>query len=334
MLNFNFAQLMKYSPADLEIKINAALNGLDYNKEPLSLFTPIEYILSIGGKRLRPILTYMATNLFTDDIDRSTFPAIAIEIFHNFSLLHDDLMDNATIRRGQPTVHTKWDANTAVLSGDAMLIDAYKYITKVPSDVLPTILDVFSNTAMQVCEGQQYDMDFEKRLNVNESEYIEMIRLKTAVLLAASLKIGAILGNANEDDANQLYEFGINIGLAFQLKDDLLDVYGNPADFGKKIGGDIISNKKTFLLIKALENSSKENNTILQHWIRAESFDPELKINAVKEIYDDLNLEAITDKLIQKYYLAGLKCLSEVNVSDERKKELLIYTNNLMNREK
>lgn len=326
---------MIYSPVDLEIKINAAINELlDYNKQPLSLFEPIEYILSIGGKRLRPILTYMATNLFTEDIDISTFPALGVEIFHNFSLLHDDLMDNATMRRGQPTVHTKWNDNTAVLSGDAMLIDAYNYITKVPKGVLPSILENFTSTAMQVCEGQQYDMDFEKRLDVNESEYIEMIRLKTAVLVATSLKIGAILGNASEADANRLYEFGINIGLAFQLKDDLLDVYGNQFDFGKKIGGDIISNKKTFLLIKALEISTSSVNAIIQQWITAECFDSDAKINAVKEIYDDLNLETITNKLIQNYYLAALNNLSQVNVSDDRKKELLTYTSNLMNREK
>ena len=325
---------MIHSPADLEIKINTAIDELDYNKQPISLFEPIQYILSIGGKRLRPILTYMATNLFTDDIDVSTFPALAIEMFHNFSLLHDDLMDNSKIRRGEPTVHTKWDVNTAVLSGDAMLIDAYKYIAKVRPDLLSTILDVFTTTAMQVCEGQQYDMDFEKRLNVLETEYINMIRLKTAVLLAASLKIGAILGNATEEDANSLYDFGINIGIAFQLKDDLLDIYGNPIDFGKDIGGDILSNKKTFLLIKALENSDKKNNAILQQWILAESFDPTAKINAVKDIYDDLKLETITNNLIQKYYLAGLKCLSEIKISDDRKQMLLSYTNNLMNREK
>lgn len=325
---------MIYSSSDLECKINSVINELNYNKKPLSLFEPIKYILSIGGKRLRPILAFMATNLFTDNIEKTTNPAIAIEIFHNFSLLHDDLMDNANIRRGKPTVHEKWDANTAVLSGDAMLIDAYNYITKVPSIVLSPILEVFTSTAMQVCEGQQYDMDFETRLNVNESEYIEMIRLKTAVLLAASLKIGAILGEANESDAERLYEFGINIGLAFQLKDDLLDVYGDPINFGKEIGGDILSNKKTFLLIKALENSDETSHASLREWIAAKNYDPKAKINAVKKIYDGLNLELMTDKLIQKYYLAALSCLSEVSVSNERKEELLNYTNNLMNREK
>lgn len=325
---------MIFSPSELEAKINSAINELDYNKNPRSLFEPIEYILSIGGKRLRPILAFMATNLFTHNIDQTTNPAIAIEIFHNFSLLHDDLMDNANIRRGKPTVHEKWCDNTAILSGDAMLIDAYNYITKVHSKFLPSILEVFTQTAMQVCEGQQYDMDFEKRVNVKESEYIEMIRLKTAVLVAASLKIGAILGEANKEDVDRLYEFGINIGLAFQLKDDLLDVYGDPVNFGKEIGGDILSNKKTFLLIKALENSDEISHASLQQWIAAKYYDSKSKINAVKKIYDGLNLELMTNKLIQKYYLAAMDCLAEVKVSDERKKELLIYTNNLMNREK
>lgn len=325
---------MIYTSAELENKINLAIAELNFRKEPDSLFAPIKYILSLGGKRLRPILAYMATNLFTDDIEQTTSAAIAIEMFHNFSLLHDDLMDNASLRRGQPTVHLKWNANTAVLSGDVMLIDAYNYIVKVPEDVLPDILAVFTTTAMQVCEGQQYDMDFEQHLDVKESEYIEMIRLKTAVLLAASLKIGALLGGASKEDVERLYDFGINIGLAFQLKDDLLDVYGDTQSFGKEIGGDILSNKKTFLLIKALENSNEENNATLQKWLSAENFDTDAKINAIKKIYDGLNLDSITDKLIQKYYLAGLNCLSEVNVSEGRKRELLIYTNNLMNRKK
>ena len=325
---------MIYSPSYLEAKINSAISELDYKKKPLSLFEPIEYILSIGGKRLRPILAYMATNLFTNDIDNTTYPALAIEIFFFFFLLHDDLMDNASMRRGQPTVHVKWNVNAAVLSGDAMLIDAYNYITKVPSNFLSPILEVFTQTAMQVCEGQQYDMDFEKSLNVKESDYIEMIRLKTAVLLAASMKIGAILGGAADKDADKLYDFGINIGLAFQLKDDLLDVYGDTLSFGKEIGGDIVSNKKTFLLIKALENSDEFDKTSLKELIANESFDANSKINAVKKIYDGLNLELMTNKLIQKYYLAALNCLSEINIPDDRKNELLNYTKNLMNREK
>lgn len=326
--------IMIHTSEGLEKKINKAIDGLDYKIEPRTLFEPIEYILSLGGKRLRPVLAYMATNLFSDDLEKTTAPAIGLEIFHNFSLLHDDLMDNASVRRGQQTVHTKWNANTAILSGDAMLIDAYNHMMRVDADVLLRILKIFNTTAMQVCEGQQYDMDFEKRMNVKESEYIEMIRLKTAVLLAASLKIGAIIGNASEEDASKLYDFGINIGIAFQLKDDLLDVYGDPVNFGKEIGGDILSNKKTFLLIRALENANEDDKTTLHNWILAENFDPEAKINAVKEIYDDLKLENSTNKLIQKYYLAALNYLSEVDVSEERKQQLLIYTQKLMNREK
>ena len=325
---------MTYTPADLEKKINKAIEQLDFDRSPKSLFEPIEYILSLGGKRLRPILTYMATNLFTDNLEKATDPAIGLEIFHNWSLRHDGLMENAAGRRGAETVHTKGDANTAILSGDAMLIDAYNCMMKVDTELLPRILNVFNRTAMQVCEGQQYDMDFETRLDVNESEYLEMIRLKTGVLVAASLKIGAIMGNASEENADRLYDFGINIGLAFQLKDDLLDVYGDPKEFGKNIGGDILSNKKTFLLIKALENSNKEQNATLKEWILAETFDAEAKINAVKEIYDDLNLSRLTDKLIQKYYLAALDSLSEVDVLDERKHQLLNYTKKLMNRER
>lgn len=325
---------MIYSAAELENKINRAIEELDYNRNPLSLFNPIKYILSIGGKRMRPILTLMSTNLFSENIDVSIPAALGIEIFHNFSLLHDDLMDNASIRRNQPTVHVKWDSNTAVLSGDAMLIDSYKHIAKVSKTALPQVFDIFNATALQVCEGQQYDMDFEKRLNVNESEYLNMIQLKTAVLVAASLKIGAILGNASVEDAQNLYDFGINIGLAFQLKDDLLDIYGVQDDFGKKIGGDILSNKKTFLLIKALEKSSNQQKNELYQWIEKTEFDPQTKIKAVKEIYDDLNLESSTNELIKKYYIAALNKISKVNILEERKKELLNYTHDLMHREK
>ena len=325
---------MIQKPADLERKINKAIEALDYAIKPRSLFEPIEYILSLGGKRLRPVLAYMATNLFSNNLDGTTAPALGLEIFHNFSLLHDDLMDNASVRRGEQTVHTKWNANTAILSGDAMLIDAYNHMLEVNVDLMPRILHVFNTTAMEVCKGQQYDMDFEKRQDVHESEYLEMIRLKTAVLVAASLKIGAIIGGASNNDADKLYEFGIHIGIAFQLKDDLLDVYGNPEEFGKSIGGDILCNKKTYLLIKALENSSKEANATLKYWISAKNYNAESKINAVKEIYDDLKLEALTNKLIQKYYLAAIDLLSEVDVSDTRKEQLLIYTKKLMNREK
>lgn len=323
---------MIYNHIDLEKKINSVISSLEYRDEPISLFQPIQYILSLGGKRLRPTLAYMSTNLFQDHIEKTTPAAIAIEIFHNFSLLHDDLMDNAKIRRGQPSVHNKWDNNTAVLSGDAMLIDAYRHIIKVEDLHLPEILAIFTTTALEVCQGQQYDMDFEKRNDVKESEYLNMIHLKTAVLLATSLKIGAILGKANKEDANHLYNFGINLGLAFQLKDDLLDVYGNPKEFGKQLGGDIVCNKKTFLLIKALEISESPTKIILNKWLNARNFNPKDKIEAVKKIYDELKLEDMTNDFIEKYYLASLECLSAVNVPDKRKKELINYTDYLMER--
>ena len=299
-----------------------------------TLFDPARYILSLGGKRLRPLLTLMGADLFGSKVDKAINAALAIEIFHNFSLLHDDLMDRADMRRGQPTVHKKWNANSAILSGDAMVIEAYRYIAKVPPASLPVILDLFSTTAMQICQGQQLDMDFEKRMDVSESEYVEMIRLKTAVLIGCALKMGALIGGAEPRDADCLYEYGMNIGLAFQLKDDLLDVYGDPRTFGKKIGGDILCNKKTYLLIKALKNSGEQQRKMLLQWLSASEFDPEEKIRFVKNVYDELNLKVITGNLIEKYYLASLDCLTSIQVPEDRKKDLMEFSENLMYREK
>lgn len=299
-----------------------------------TLFDPARYILSLGGKRLRPLLTLMGADLFGSKVDKAINAALAIEIFHNFSLLHDDLMDRADMRRGQPTVHKKWNANSAILSGDAMVIEAYRYIAKVPPASLPVILDLFSTTAMQICQGQQLDMDFEKRMDVSESEYIEMIRLKTAVLIGCALKMGALIGGAEPRDADCLYEYGMNIGLAFQLKDDLLDVYGDPKTFGKMIGGDILCNKKTYLLIKALKNSGEQQRKMLLQWLSASEFDPEEKIRFVKNVYDELNLKVITGNLIEKYYLASLDCLTSIQVPEDRKKDLMEFSENLMYREK
>ena len=299
-----------------------------------TLFDPARYILSLGGKRLRPLLTLMGADLFGSKVDKAINAALAIEIFHNFSLLHDDLMDRADMRRGQPTVHKKWNANSAILSGDAMVIEAYRYIAKVPPALLSVIMDLFSATAMQICQGQQLDMDFEKRMDVSESEYIEMIRLKTAVLIGCALKMGALIGGAEPRDADCLYEYGMNIGLAFQLKDDLLDVYGDPRTFGKKIGGDILCNKKTYLLIKALKNSGEQQRKMLLQWLSASEFDPEEKIRFVKNVYDELNLKVITGNLIEKYYLASLDCLTSIQVPEDRKKDLMEFSENLMYREK
>ncbi len=299
-----------------------------------TLYDPARYILSLGGKRLRPLLTLMGADLFGSAVDKAINAALAIEIFHNFTLLHDDLMDRADMRRGQPTVHKKWNANSAILSGDAMVIEAYRYIAKVPPASLPVIMDLFSTTAMQICQGQQLDMDFEKRMDVSEAEYIEMIRLKTAVLIGCALKMGALIGGAEPRDADCLYEYGINIGLAFQLKDDLLDVYGDPRTFGKMIGGDILCNKKTYLLIKALKNSGEQQKKMLLLWLSASEFDSAEKIRFVKNVYDELNLKVITGNLIEKYYLASLDCLTSIRVSEDRKKDLMEFSENLMYREK
>lgn len=325
---------MLYNADFLSEKIEEVIRDISFDLKPKSLFEPISYSLSVGGKRVRPLLMLIATDLFGGQIEKSLKPAIGIEIFHNFTLLHDDLMDKSDMRRGMPTVHKKWNANAAILSGDAMLIESYKYVTSVPIEVLPEIIELFSKTAMEVCQGQQLDMDFEKREDVTEAEYIEMIMLKTAVLLACSLKMGALTANASARDAQLLYNYGINIGLAFQLKDDLLDVYGDSKTFGKNIGGDIVSNKKTYLLIKALKTSNEKQHAELLKWISAETFDKNEKIESVKNIYNELNLKSISENLIEKYYLAALDCLSSINVADERKKELISLSENLMYREK
>lgn len=302
--------------------------------QPQTLFAPARYILSLGGKRIRPLLTLIATDLFGKDPKEAVDAALAVEIFHNFSLVHDDLMDNADLRRGYPTVHKKWSDNNAILSGDALVIESYKYISKVSPSVLPDILALFSEMAMDICKGQQYDMDFEQRLDVTEEEYLEMIRLKTAVLIGCALKIGALIAGASEQDADFLYKAGVNIGLAFQLKDDLLDVYGDPETFGKKIGGDILCNKKTFLLIRCLKQASPIQRNKLEQWLTASDYDPEEKIKFVKSLYDELNLKFIVDNLIEKYYLASLDCLSAINVPDDRKSILITLSERLMYREK
>ena len=317
-----------------EKRINEELEKVLVIEEPRSLFDPAVYVFSLGGKRLRPILTLMAADLFNKDIENAVNPAMAVEIFHNFSLLHDDLMDNADVRRGSATVHKKWSENTAILSGDAMVIEAYKYIVNVPDRYLRKVIDLFSQTAMEICQGQQYDMDYEKRMDVAENEYLKMIRLKTAVLIGCSLKLGAIVSDAPEVDVEALYQFGINLGLAFQLKDDLLDVYGDFKTFGKKPGGDILSNKKTMLLIKALENSNDLQKAELDKWLTVQNFNPEEKINAVKNLYDDLNLRLLVENMVEKYYLASLECLSSINVPDVHKKNLIDLSEQLMHREK
>ncbi|WP_183307623.1 polyprenyl synthetase family protein [Dysgonomonas hofstadii] len=310
----------------LEI-VNSNIDKIEYKHNPETLFEPITYILSLGGKRVRPALALMSYNLYKNDVERVIPIALAIEIFHNFTLLHDDLMDRADMRRGKPTVHIKWDDNTAVLSGDAMLIEAYKEIAKVESQFLPEVLELFSNTATEICCGQQLDMEFEKRTDVTIPEYIEMIRQKTAVLLACALKEGAIVAGASDYDANNLYDFGINVGLGFQLKDDLLDVYGDSKSFGKRIGGDILCNKKTYLLINALsDNSTKEE---LMAWINKVDFNETEKIKAVTGIYNKLELKQKSESLINEYYKKAIICLDKVGIQQEKKLELYKLAENL-----
>lgn len=312
--------------------VNNEILAINYDGcEPSLLFEPISYILSLGGKRVRPALALMSCNLFSDNVSRALPIAKGIEVFHNFTLLHDDLMDRADIRRGQPTVHKKWTDNVAILSGDAMLIEAYKEISKVDERYLKVILDQFSDMATDICRGQQFDMDFEQRMDVTIEEYIEMIRLKTAVLLGCALKEGAMICDSSESDLNNLYNFGINLGLAFQLKDDLLDVYGDEASFGKKIGGDILCNKKTYLLISALSAPMAREELI--SWIERVEFDENEKIEAVKAIYNKLGLKERSEDLIRKYYQKSIKCLDNVSVSKERKQILYTLAEKLMFRE-
>jgi geranylgeranyl diphosphate synthase, type II len=314
--------------------INAAINQLPLDKTPPLLYAPIRYVLSMGGKRIRPVMCLMACELFDDQIEKALQPALALEIFHNFTLLHDDIMDKAEKRRNMDCVHLKWNDNVAILSGDAMQILSYQILGQIPEYQLKASLPLFSQTAIEVCEGQQLDMDFETQEAVTINDYFNMIRLKTAVLLAASLKMGAIAGGASSQDADLLYHFGINTGLAFQLKDDLLDVYGNPETFGKKIGGDILCNKKTFLLINALEKADPETRTELQSWLSKTDFTPRDKINAVTTIYNKVDLPKLCIEEIEKHQHKAFEYLNQVSVPNSRKAVLTKLTNELTDRNK
>ena len=304
-----------------------------YGKHPDELYDPIRYIMSLGGKRFRPLLTLLAASLYTDEWETALKPAMAVEVFHNFTLMHDDIMDQAPLRRGQPTVHEKWNANTAILSGDVMLIKAYELLIQVADDKLRIVLDRFNTTSAEVCEGQQLDMNFETRWDVTEEEYLEMIRLKTSVVLGMSLELGGIIGGADEESKKLLYTAGESIGIGFQLKDDLLDVYGDPEKFGKQVGGDIIANKKTFLLIEALSKSTGDLKQKLEFWINAESFDKEEKVAAVKNIYDELGIPALTEAKIKSCFDTGFESLEKLEVAPERKGELLRFVHQLVDRE-
>ena len=322
-----------YTTDELLEKINRHIAQLEFTRQPKGLYEPVSYVLSLGGKRIRPLLMLMAYNLYRDDVESIFSPATGIEVYHNYTLLHDDLMDKADRRRGKPTVHKVWDENTAILSGDAMLVLAYQFMAGCPSACLKEVMDLFSLTALEICEGQQMDMEFETRKDVAEEEYLQMIRLKTSVLLAGSLKIGALLANAPEADAERLYDFGINLGVAFQLKDDMLDVYGDPNVFGKNIGGDILCNKKTYLLIKAFEQADERQHRMLDSWIDAKIYVPEAKISAVTALYDEIGVKTQCERLIEEYTTRAQEALQAVEVPEERKQALTGLMEKLMYRE-
>ncbi len=304
-----------------------------YGQHPPELYDPIDYIMSLGGKRLRPLMTLMAANLFTDHWQRAIKPAIAVEVFHNFTLMHDDLMDQAPLRRGQPTVHEKWNPSTAILSGDVMLVQAYELLLDVDTDKLKTVLARFNRTAAEVCEGQQLDMNFETRADVTETEYIEMIRLKTSVLLGFALELGGIIAGTDHETTEHLREAGVNIGIGFQLKDDLLDVYGDPVKFGKQVGGDIIANKKTFMLIEALEKATGPLRDELLGWLAQTTFDKAGKVRAVTAIYDQLGIRPIAENRIDDYFARGFTNLEQVKATPARKALLLDFARQLAGRE-
>lgn len=315
-----------------EIIGNSILN-IDLNRNPRELYDPISYTLSLGGKRLRPALCLLACDMVGGNVNAALKPAIGIEVFHNFTLLHDDIMDNAEIRRGQQTVHKRWDDNVAILSGDTMMALAYEYIMQAPVAYRSKVFSVFNQTAIEVCEGQQFDMNFETRDDVSIDEYLNMIRLKTAVLVAGSLKIGAIIGGADEQTAEKLYKFGEHIGIAFQLKDDLLDVFSDVEKFGKATGGDIISNKKTYLYLKAFELATGDDLSKLSELFSSKAIDANEKVRKVKAIYERLNIQQETELKIEDYYQQAKKYLAEIDLDKEKKSELVKFAESLKSRE-
>lgn len=318
---------------ELQSLIQQAVEQLKYPSQPPDLYEPIGYILSLGGKRLRPALLLMACDIFGGDVDKAVKAALAIEVFHNFTLMHDDIMDKAPLRRGQITVHERWNQNVAILAGDAMMVEANKLMLQVPDPILRTVMDIFNDTATGVCEGQQFDMSFESRDLVAADEYINMIRLKTAVLLGGALKIGALIGGANEKDAALLYTFGEQLGIAFQLQDDILDVYGDPDKFGKQVGGDIISNKKTYLLIKARELATGDSAAELNKWLSDNNADAQEKVAAVTGIYNTMKIRQQAEQAMQTYATEAFNAFNAINLPDDRKQYLRGFADSLLVRE-
>ena len=322
-----------YKAEELLKMVNEAIDGLSYDRKPASLYEPIKYVLSLGGKRVRPVLMLMAYNLYKDDPQKIITQAVGLETYHNFTLLHDDLMDNADMRRGHETVHKKWDANQAILSGDTMLLQAFERVEACEVDKVKDVFATFMQTTYEIGEGQQLDVEFETRNDVTEEEYIEMIRLKTSVLLACALKIGAILAGAPKEDQGNLYRFGEQIGLAFQLQDDLLDVYGDPKVFGKNIGGDITSNKKTYMLINAVNRANAKQREELTRWIDAKTFDREEKVRAVTRLYDEIGIRQLCEQKMETCYTLAQQYMTKVQVSEDRKAVLKAYAAAMMKRQ-
>ena len=313
--------------------VSQEINQTKYGESPIELYEPIDYLMSLGGKRMRPVLTLIGTGIFSDNWQKALKPAIAVEVFHNFTLMHDDIMDAAPLRRGKQTVHEKWNANAAILSGDVMLVAAYELLANVDGKILPQALRRFNRTAAEVCEGQQLDMNFATRQDVSEEEYIEMIRLKTSVLLGFALELGGMIAEASTEDIQLLYEVGVNMGIGFQLKDDILDVYGDPEKFGKQVGGDIIENKKTFFLIEALTKATDETKNALDYWISLTEFDKAEKVKAVTEIYNQLNIRELAEAKMNEYFEKGLKALETLHAPANRKQPLVEFAEMLIERE-
>jgi geranylgeranyl diphosphate synthase, type II len=312
--------------------IDREIDKLDFaGRMPKELYLPVDYVMSNGGKRLRPVLSLLACGMFSDNLKPALMPAIAIEVFHNFTLLHDDIMDKADIRRSKPTVHKKWNENTAILSGDAMVVLSFDFISSAEKEILPALLSIFNRTAIEVCEGQQMDMNFETMTEVSEEMYIEMITRKTSALIAAALKIGAVCGGAGERDASLMYESGLNLGIAFQIQDDLLDLYGEQEEFGKKPGGDILLNKKTFLLVAALERAKGETAIRLKYLMEKEN-DPEIRLTGVKKIFDDLSIRSITENKSERYFNRAIDKLNATSPGNSMKTQLNGFIKTIMKR--
>lgn len=311
-------------------KINAEIAALNFDKKPIELYQPIRYFLDLGGKRMRPLMSILSCYLFDDEYDKAIKPSLAIEIFHNFTLIHDDIMDNAPLRRGKPTVHEKWNKNISLLAGDVMLIEAYEHLEYLPNNIRKDIVRQFNKTACEVCEGQQFDMNFEQINEVSIDQYIEMIRLKTAVLLGFSMYMGAKIGSATENEAKKMYELAVNMGIAFQLKDDYLDVYGDAKKFGKQVGGDILADKKTFLYLIALK--SKKCNELLKI-VENKMIEPKNKIKEVLAIYDSENIKEITKDEMKRYFANALNIVQTLATDETKKSFITVYFTNLMERE-